>query len=413
MAPSTDWIKPFRAQVRSVTGSGWFVQEDRHGMVRLKIQGDQWGAQAQTCQLDHPWNKKETGRIIHTVTELYQLMSQQGLTLRAAMQRQSGSRTELGTNWDAAIDAFRDHLTTRSSTIKEVTWKRYAEVLAAVSELMASKTPASSGFEVIAKVTARWKPGARRRQEAVRQVARFLKYCVEHRHFPAGWAPPSDLQELIGVAPAKAKGELGNKTTPLSDLEILQLIESIPDTDAGRKWADAIRLCAELGLRPVELKHLSVAVDAKGQAYFLCSYEKRAGRSSKTAQRRLHSLRLVDGDGKSVEWNLLMRWQAGLLKLPPLDGGNGPADQLRHYLMRRPLWKHLEATYAEQGSNIGTYSLRGAYSLRGHRRGIDAGSMALAMGHSLQVHITSYPWAEQGTTLHAFERARDAEPLNV
>jgi hypothetical protein len=114
-----------------------------------------------------------------------------------------------------------------------------------------------------------------------------------------------------------------------------------------------------------------------------------------------------------VEWNLLMRWQAGLLKLPKLGGANGPAESLHHYLDRKPYWEHLEATYAAQGLNVGLYSLRGAYSLRGHRRGIDAGSMALAMGHSLQVHINSYPWAEESATLSAFERAQDAEPLRV
>jgi hypothetical protein len=114
-----------------------------------------------------------------------------------------------------------------------------------------------------------------------------------------------------------------------------------------------------------------------------------------------------------VAWNLALRWQAGLIELPPLGGGNSPADAVRHYLLRRPYWRHLEATYAERGENIAPYSLRGSYSLRGHQRGIDNGSMAAAMGHSLAVHCASYPWASPTTTAEAFARAQAAEQVKV
>lgn len=51
------------------------------------------------------------------------------------------------------------------------------------------------------------------------------------------------------------------------------------------------------------------------------------------------------------------------------------------------------------------YSFRHSYSLRGHQRGIDAGSMAQAMGHNLEVHCLSYPWASTAGTIAAFDRA--------
>ena len=41
----------------------------------------------------------------------------------------------------------------------------------------------------------------------------------------------------------------------------------------------------------------------------------------------------------------------------------------------------------------------------GHVRGIDAGSMAMSMGHSLEAHLRAYPWASEATTAKAFEVA--------
>jgi integrase len=51
------------------------------------------------------------------------------------------------------------------------------------------------------------------------------------------------------------------------------------------------------------------------------------------------------------------------------------------------------------------YSFRHSYSLRGHQLGIDAGSVALTMGHSYEVHCRSYPWASDSGAAVAYERA--------
>jgi len=45
----------------------------------------------------------------------------------------------------------------------------------------------------------------------------------------------------------------------------LALLEALPQDETGRRWADAIRLMAELGLRPIELLHLSVRTDANSR----------------------------------------------------------------------------------------------------------------------------------------------------
>jgi hypothetical protein len=63
---------------------------------------------------------------------------------------------------------------------------------------------------------------------------------------------------------------------------------------------------------------------------------------------------------------------------------------------------------AGKGERAVPYSFRHSYSLRGHRRGVDAGSVALSMGHSFEVHCRSYPWASASGAADAFERANAA-----
>jgi hypothetical protein len=107
-------------------------------------------------------------------------------------------------------------------------------------------------------------------------------------------------------------------------------------------------------------------------------------------------------------WNLLARWQARLLDLPSLTSGNGAADCISTYLQRQPAWRSLKEAMKANAQRAVIYSFRHSYSLRGHRRGIDAGSMAQAMGHSLEVHCRSYPWASVAGTIAAFDRANSA-----
>jgi len=76
------------------------------------------------------------------------------------------------------------------------------------------------------------------------------------------------------------------------------LITSLPTDATGQRWADAVRLAAELGLRPIELLHLSVRQDpATGERYWWCSYRKRSGGGA-TQPRRLEPLPLVSAEGE-------------------------------------------------------------------------------------------------------------------
>jgi len=227
---------------------------------------------------------------------------------------------------------------------------------------------------------------------------------VEREKFPDSWRPPLDLRPHIGV-PAAETAAGHRKGDPFTDLQVLQLLDSLPTDQPGRRWADALRLLAELGLRPIELQHLGVRNDpGSGQPLWWCTYRKRSG-GGMTAPRWVHPLPLTDWDGRRQDWQLLERWRSGAIQLPPLGGGPGAADAIGTYLKRQRCWMELRERMAARGERAVPYSFRHGYSLRGHQLGIDPGSMALSMGHSLEVHLRSYPWASGQGAAAAFARA--------
>ena len=220
---------------------------------------------------------------------------------------------------------------------------------------------------------------------------------------PAIWQPPSDLKDHIGRKPASA---ISQKSHPITDDQIITLLASLPNDAAGERWADAIKLIAELGLRPIELLYLTIKADPiTKETYWWCSYEKRAGEGI-TKPRRLYRLPLAK-NGEVTEWNLINRWKNKKIHLPSLISGNGAADAIATYLNRRDGWKTLKAEAEAVGERVTCYSFRHSYSVRGHQRAIDNGSMALAMGHSIEVHCRSYPWATEIGTLAAFSKANN------
>jgi integrase len=245
------------------------------------------------------------------------------------------------------------------------------------------------------------------RQIRAQSLAQFLTHCVQREQFPDLWLPPADLKRHVGRRDATVNRT--QKGDPFgSDQQILDLLERLPVDAAAQRWSDALKLLAELGLRPIELLHLSVRLDdASGEPYWWCSYQKRSG-GGDTAARRVFPLVLDGGGAPPPDWKLLQRWQAGDIVLPPLRSGNGAGDSLGTYLNRQQAWVELRSACEQDGRRIVPYSFRHTYSLRGHRRGIDAGAMAHSMGHSLEVHLRSYPWASASNTAAAFARASAA-----
>jgi integrase len=380
------------------------------GQVQLKLREP--GAAVQSVVLPFAWDKAVWGDAYVRIRNLYALVRDKGYNLKQAALVAEGKAPKLidQQDWSGALVRFKQQKLSHGNVIKLSTWEaKYVPVLGDAVDLLTGQKPPTTPAELIDRCIRAWDPGSRTRQERARNLAQFLRYCVSREQFPPIWQPPMDLKDAIGRKPVQARSQ---KSDPISDQQIINLITSLPDDSAGKRWADVIRLMAELGLRPVELLHLSVRTDPKsGEPYWWCSYEKRAG-GGVTKPRRLYPLPLQGNDGQLRQWHLLQRWQARLIELPPLRAGNGAADAIATYLNRREGWRSLRAQLEVNGERLSCYSFRHSYSVRGHQRDIDNGSMALAMGHSIEVHCRSYPWATELGAAAAFERAgQRCQPL--
>jgi len=101
----------------------------------------------------------------------------------------------------------------------------------------------------------------------------------------------------------------------------------------------------------------------------------------------------------------LWRLQNNEIDLPSLKGKGGVGDAALKYFKKRPAFRELQEKLAKRGERIGSYSFRHSFSVRGHQRNIPSGDIASAMGHSLETHLRSYPWATSATTKEAFREA--------
>ena len=405
MARGAAWHESLQEDVRALA-TGWSVKE-RKGKVFLRVrQSDQPEA---AVTLPYEWIASSKGNAYTRVRNIYKLV-QEGLNLKQAALVADGKAPKLTEqqDWPGAVERFKKQKLQHGTAIKPGTWEaKYLPVLTDAVAMLSSSKPPTTPAELIDRCISdpKWLPGSRTRQERARNLAQFLRHCVNREQFPVIWQPPTDLKDAIGRKPATATSQ---KSDELSDQQIIDLIDSLPQDDAGRRWADALKLLAELGLRPIELLHLSVRTDPRTkERFWWCGYEKRSG-GGVTKARRLYPLALQADDGTLQEWTLLERWP---LVLPPLQSGNGAADAIGSYLNRREGWKGLRVEQEAAGKRVSGYAFRHSYSLRGHQRGIDSGSMALAMGHSIEVHCRSYTWASESTASAAFARA--SVPLPV
>ena len=399
-----DWQTTLRKQVRSL-GPGWSARESpRSGRVSIELRPP--GQKAQGTTLPFSWSEQAAGDAYVRIRNIYKLVSGEGYTLKQAALVADGKAPKLieQLDWLGAVERFKQQKLDHGTVIKLPTWEaKYGPVLSDAVSMLTSSKPPTTPADLIDRCISNWEPGSRTRQERARNLAQFLRHCVNREQFPVIWQPPIDLKDHIG---RKATDARSQKSDPISDQQIIYLIASLPDDDAGRRWADAIQLMAELGLRPVELLHLSVRRDPKtGESYWHCSYEKRAG-GGVTKARRLFPLPPRQNDGELVQWNLMQRWQAKLIELPPLGSGNGVADSIATYLNRRDGWKALRADLVANSQRLSCYSFRHSYSLRCHQTGvIPVGEIALAMGHSIEVHCRSYPWSSEAGAAAAFKKA--------
>jgi len=414
---TNDWVAGARRQLSELCisrglSSSLTISRSVRGKVELAMKPRRAGNR---IVLPFDWSEAAWGdcyvrirNIFSTALQGYNLVEAANLTEARAPASQR--------DWQAMKAAFKQWKLTADSAIKEGTWEHsYEPVIAMAVDLLTGKTPPLMAQSLMLACVREWRSGSRMRKIRVRSLAQFLNYCCEHHHLPDAWAAPKNLKPFIGAEkPSEAVNQKAHAFT--SDQDIIDLLASLPDDESGRKWADATKLMAELGLRPIELLHLKVRVDElSGEPYWWCTYCKKGGNGA-TEPRRIIPLPLRSNDGEMQEWNLIERWRARLIELPPLQSGNGAGECWKVYFSRRPFWQSLKQRVMElEDKRLTAYSFRHTFSVRGHRRGIDAGSMAMVMGHSLQTHCAFYPWAQKSSTEAAFAAAaaRDAKAHTV
>lgn len=411
---SSEWVATARRQLSELCSSRGLptsltISRSVRGKVELSLKPRRPGNR---IVLPYEWSEASWGDCYVRIRNVFST-ALQGYNLVEAATLTEARAPASKRDWPAMAAAFKQWKLTADSAIKEVTWEHsYEPVLSMALELLTCATPPLMAQPLMLACVREWRTGSRMRKIRVRSLAQFLNYCCEQHHLPDAWAAPKNLKPFIGAEkPSEAVNQKADAFS--SDQDIIDLLASLPDDEAGRKWADATKLMAELGLRPIELLHLKVRTDElSGQPYWWCTYCKKGGNGA-TEPRRIIPLPLESADGELQQWNLIARWKAGDIKLPPLESGNGAGECWKVYFSRRPYWLSLKQRVLElEDKRLTSYSFRHTFSVRGHRRGIDAGSMALVMGHSLQTHCAFYPWAQKSSIEAAFADAHQRYSRN-
>lgn len=406
-----EWVKDLRKLIKRQHGMGWAIRE-QSGKAKLTRR---WAdGTTSSAMLELPWDSDSSTALLAQLESIRQRMDKGGLSLaeaaalEARAQASSAPGSGLSANgpnidWAVVVERFRLHKTHHTGATKESTWERmYAPVMRQVLQVLAARPIPRDGRTVLAGMrdTFGGKPGSPGRRHRILYSAQLLRFAVEECGAAQQWRPPSGdgLQPFVGrkVAP-------GKDATPISDAQLLRLLQGIPDP----RWRLAIGLLGCFGLRPVELRYCQPTADGSALAV---SYCKRTSRGS-TKPREVEGIDPLGGAGLSRQ--LLGQLQLservpGATKLPPLGpSDNGTASAISTYLQRRPTWQALREEAAAAGEKLTVYSLRHGYALRAHEAaGLSPRVTAQLMGHSMTTHTQHYGrWTDAETVATALERA--------
>ena len=401
------WVINFRQLLKDSLhpGAQWFVSNSR-GQMRLEIREE---GHKQSRTLPFEWNQQAAAKALPRIQQIYknyiQAKGQKTLSQACEITEVSSSRHQI--DWKALIDEFRKFVPNAS----EKTWsKSYLPVLNRAGLLIQkSKGKPHNGEELMMKSLNKegWEQGKRSRQIARRSLTAFLNWAVLRGKLIAAYAPPAHIPE---TRKAKAIGYA------ISDEQILGLLNSIPEgrhtaeIETYNSWRFAIQLCSVYGLRPEELRHLSIKEGPQGKELWTIYQKSKGGKKGeKTEPRQLHPLLIKDPDGKSIDWNLQNRIEIGE-KLPPLGQLGHGGEALGTFLKRRNYWQSLRSLATATGEVLKPYAFRHRYAKESHAAGFPMANICKAMGHTIEVHLGNYArFTPDGTTdLYAKRNARVA-----
>lgn len=370
-----DWVLGLRNQLRSTVGTAYRLSEQR-GKAKLDVRFAD-GSRS-TAVLPLKWLPAQAGAIQRSVESISQAIAT-GRTLREAIAMQAGEAIAppAGTSSTAPLlevwEAYGQYKVQQTGEIKRETW---ATVYANTGKHLARACDAGDAEALLIAVGKAWDPGVRSRQICCQHLAAMLRWACKRKLLPAErWAPPADLSPFVG-----AKVAPKSQAIPLSDEQILGLLDGLPTDAAGRRWRFVFQLIAAYGLRPVEVRHLQLKPDG-----LWCNYQKRSGGGT-TKPRRLRALH----PEWEQEWDLIQRITANEA-MPPFGGG--VANDARRYLTRQAVWAPIKS------KGITCYGFRHGFALRAHQQyGLSVRVTSVLMGHSTETHQRHYgSWADADT----------------
>lgn len=370
LSEQDNWVKPFRRQVAISCGEGWYVRNNR-GRMRLNVLGHG------TISLNYDWSEQGAAKALPFIQQLFNRWDGGQISLANAARSTQTSSSHQKLDFSELFEKYRAFVPNASDT----TWKSfYLPVLRNCAKAFEGKPPAD-GEALAMNCLSQWEQGSRMRQTSRQKLYSFLNWAVQRGYLKPIYSPPAALPEIL-----KSK-RIGY---PLSDAQILQLMDSLPEGEVHDRWRFAIQLCSVYGLRPEELRYLRIKDGVSGPELWTI-YQKSMGgtKGAKTKPRRLHALLVRDADGRVIDWNLQERLQEGE-ELPSLNREGDGAQALNQYLRRRQLWMALRDEAEHIGEELTCYTFRHRYSKQSHAARLPVSEIAEAMGHSLEVHLKSY-----------------------
>ena len=389
MTAWTDGIRDYMKQHR-----GFTVTNDR-GRVRLQFR--RTGLKALSAGLPFTWDEGDWTAVANRIGNIVRLV-EAGADLTSATRGVQLTTSQTTEDWTAALEAYRSGPQAR---LKSITWQGHLRVINVALEALGRRNAPTNGADLLDLALKQWEPGTRQHTQMAQRLRKFLTYCVQRRQFKATWLPPAG--QSSPTINAKRVGY------PLTDAQVLRLIDAMPDTTIGRRYRFAFQLMATYGLRPADLRYLQVR---SGGTELWSTYRKSKGGTSgaKTDERRLYALTVHDIDGTPQEWNLLQRVALGE-ELPPLGDESESGQRLYCYLKTKSVWHSIQAEAAAEGQQAVIYSFRHRYAYVAHNRPQANGQMrspkqcADAMGHDLQTHLSSYARFQTRDLAAAFDEA--------
>lgn len=386
-----DWIPGFRSQIRATTGPGWSVSQFR-GKTRLQVTNNE-GTREQAVLKEYIWSKENSADLLLRVRQIY-LRVQEGESLKAACALAAASSSKNPEDWSEAVSRFKEYKLRIEGNVSDNTWKaKYEPVLSAVVRHQESLKRSNNSTDLAEIVLSRWDAGSRQRKISRQNLNSFLQYCVDRINFKSRWLPKKGPKE---ISKPKCIGY------PISDEQILRLLDGLPTTGAAERWRFAIELVATYGLRPEELRYLKVTDGIDGKELW-CMYRKKSG-GGMTLPRRLLPLFIKDSTGQVQDWKLIERLSQNE-EIPPIGKAGHGGESLGTYLKNKAIWKELKEEVLKGGDKLVPYSFRHRYAKQSHQKGLQLTQISEAMGHSVGVHTTSYARFTPSGTAEAYAQA--------